>query len=73
MAEYILKINARSKKAQQLINFLKTIDYVDIQEKKENKPMLPKETLQAIRELREGNCKSYGSFDEMINDILNEA
>ena len=37
MAEYILKINARSKKAQQLINFLKTIDYVDIQEKKENK------------------------------------
>lgn len=31
------------------------------------------ETLEAIRELREGNCKSYGSFDEMINDILNEA
>lgn len=62
MAEYILKINARSKKAQQLINFLKTIDYVDIQEKKENKPMLPKETLQAIREMQNGDvvvCTMY--------------
>lgn len=33
MAEYILKVNARSKKAQQLIGFLRTIDYVDIKEK----------------------------------------
>lgn len=51
MAEYILKINARSKKAQQLINFLKTIDYVDIQEKKENKPKKLCLTLQNTTDL----------------------
>ncbi len=70
MAEYILKINARSKKAQQLINFLKTIDYVDIQEKKENKPMLPKETLQAIREMQNGDvvvCTSMEDYKRKVS------
>ena len=68
MAEYILKINARSKKAQQLINFLKTIDYVNVKEHK--KPALPKETLQAIREMQNGDvvvCTSMEDYKRKVS------
>lgn len=33
MATITLEFNAKSKKAQQLISFLKTIDYINVKEK----------------------------------------
>ena len=70
MAEYILKINARSKNARSLIDYLKNLDYVDIQDKETKEYTPNEETLEAMKELREDECKSYNSFDEMMKDIL---
>ena len=70
MAEYILKINARSKNARSHIDYLKKLDYVDIQDKETKEYTPNEETLEAMKELREDECKSYDSFDEMMKDIL---
>ena len=70
MAEYILRINARTKNSRSLIDYLKNLDYVDLQEKKAKEYTPNKETLEAMRELREGKCKAYDSYEEMKRDIL---
>ena len=64
MAEYILRVNARSKNVRSLIDYLKNLDYVELQEKKENKSILPKETLQAIKEMQNGDVVVCTSMDD---------
>jgi len=64
MAEYILRVNARSKNVRSLIDYLKNLDYVELQEKKGNKSILPKETLQAIKEMQNGDVVVCTSMDD---------
>ena len=70
MAEYILRINARSKNALPLVNFLKNLDYVELQEKKEKEvATLPKETLQALKEMKNGDvvvCKGIDDYKRKV-------
>ena len=71
MATITLEFNARSKKAQHLVSFLKTIDYINVKEHKE--PALPKETLQAIREMQNGDvvvCTSMEDYKRKVAQVL---
>lgn len=58
MAEYILKINSRSKNARSLIDYLRNLDYVVLQDKNVKEYTPNEETLEAMREVREGKCKA---------------
>lgn len=53
MAEYILKINSRSKNARSLIDYLRNLDVV-LQDKNVKEYTPNEETLETMREVREG-------------------
>ena len=70
MAEYILRVNARCKNVRPLIDYLKNLDYVDLQEKKANNHVPNKETLEAMKEIREGKGLRFKNFEDYKKNIL---
>ncbi len=70
MAEYILKINSRSKNARSLIDYLRNLDYVVLQDKNVKEYTPNEETLEAMREVREGGGLRFKNFEDYKNNIL---
>ena len=67
MATITLEFDAHCKEAKHLIGFLKTISYIKVKENEE--PVLPKETLQAIEEMRTGNvvvCEDMADYKRKV-------
>jgi len=66
--ELILKLNSRKKESKTLIEFLKSLSFVTIEEKIEPN----KTTKKAIEEIEKGKTKKViRKTDDIIEDILN--
>ena len=60
MATYTITVNGRTKAGKSLVNYLKSLGVIDGPND---------ETLQAMKDIEDGNVTVYKTFDDYLSDI----
>ncbi|MBE0639285.1 MAG: hypothetical protein IH598_12270 [Bacteroidales bacterium] len=67
-----IRIDTKTKPARELVNFLRSLSFVQVLEAKEVDSELNEETIEAIREFESGEsvvCENYDDYLKKIEDV----